>query len=201
MGGFGAKSFARYLTGYCALLVSAGFLVHNRTDLLIVVTSVYFIIACVTDTHKARIPNFLNLTLALCGIGMNTFIHGWSGAADSLTGLALGLLLLLIPYLMGGFGAGDVKALGALGAVTGPLAILNIFIYMAFFGGAMAVLHYLCQGNLTEKIRQFSLRLRLIALTGEASCMTPDNRETLRFPYVAAIAFGYYAYLSRGALL
>ncbi|MBW2186737.1 MAG: prepilin peptidase [Deltaproteobacteria bacterium] len=45
---------------------------------------------------------------------------GFSGFTTSVAGLVTGLLLLIIPYLMGGMGAGDVKALAALGALLGP---------------------------------------------------------------------------------
>ncbi len=201
MGGFGNRDYFRYITGYTAAFISSYFLILNRTDLLIVATSIYFILACVTDTHKSKIPNLLNLSLALAGISFHTATQGWSGCAHSLTGLTLGIALLLIPYFMGGFGAGDVKALGAIGAVVGPWAILNVFIYMAFFGGAMAILHYISNRNFTEKVRQFWTSVKATALTKDTSFLPNDKKESLRFPYAAAIAFGYYYYLTSGSLI
>ena len=41
---------------------------------------------------------------------------GWSGLAAGLTSAGLGFLCLLIPYVLGGMGAGDVKLAAALGA-------------------------------------------------------------------------------------
>lgn len=201
MGGLGIKDCSRYITGYGATAVAVSFLIHNRTDLPIVATSIYFILTCVTDTHKSKIPNLLNLSLAIFGIGINSVQNGWPGSVHSLLGMMLGIGLLFVPYLMGGFGAGDVKALGAIGAVTGPGAVLNVFVYMAFFGGVMAIFHYILNRNLIEKSRQLWSSIKITTISREATDIVPNEKERLRFPYAAAIALGYYSYLTWGTFL
>jgi len=109
--------------------------------------------------------------------------------------------LLLLPYMLGGFGAGDVKALGALGALTGPVPLLHVFVYMALFGGGMAILHYLFSKNLKSKIQAGWICVKASALCGDIKSLKPDNTEPLRFPYAAAIAFGYYTYIVWGELV
>lgn len=200
MGGVVIKHLPRYAAGYAATGLSAYYLVMWRSDLAIVATSIYFILACLTDTHKAKIPNVLNLSLAVAGVGINVAAQGWGGLVQSLLGMALGIGLLLIPYIMGGFGAGDVKALGALGAIVGPAALLHVFIYMAFCGGAMAVLHYLANRNLAAKAQELWLSLKTAAISRSASELVPGKKEPLRFPYATAIAFGYYAHLAFGKI-
>jgi len=57
----------------------------------------------------------------------------------SLEGTALGFLFLLLPYLYGGIGAGDVKLLAVYGALLGPDLIISAFLYGAILGGAIAL--------------------------------------------------------------
>ena len=116
-------------------------------------------------------------------------------------GMATGLGLLIVPYLMGGLGAGDVKALAALGALVGPKPIVQIFVYMALIGGMLAILHYACSRNLKERIAHWWLSLKIAAMTSDPAHLKPQTREPLRFPYAAAIALGYYTWLLRGDVL
>lgn len=99
---------------------------------------------------------------------------------------------------MGGMGAGDVKALGALGALLGPIPLLHVFVYMGLIGGLMAVLHYLFERNLKEKAAEWIQSIKATTLTGDVSMIIPTKTESLRFPYAAAIAFGYYTFLAFG---
>lgn len=197
----GLKNVPRNLTGLGATVLSFYFLINQRADPIIVAASIFFILACTTDTLQARIPNVLTFGLALCGLAMNTTMHGGAGLMTSLLGLALGIGLLLLPYMMGGFGAGDVKALGALGALLGPKPLLHVFVYMAFCGGAMAILHYMFNTNLKEKSREWLVSVKASVLTGDPRQLKPQQTETMRFPYAAAIAFGYYSYLVWGGIL
>ena len=201
MGNNGLHKFPRHLTGAGAMALSLYFLIDQRADLSVVVASTYFFLACATDTLQARIPNLLNLALAIVGITIHLVMSGGSGLLYSLAGLALGIGLLLLPYLMGGFGAGDVKALGALGALIGPEPLLHVFVYMAFCGGAMALLHYIFNTSLKQKTREWLVSVKASALTRDPRLLKPGKTEPLRFPYAAAIAFGYYSYLTWGGIL
>lgn len=105
------------------------------------------------DLRTRRIPNYLTFGLALAGFG---FQLGWSGVpglGNAFLGLATGFGLLIIPYILGGMGAGDVKALAALGAWLGPYRTMQLFIYMAVAGGLMALGILLWRGRLWAGIR------------------------------------------------
>ena len=68
--------------------------------------------------------------------------------------MLLGFAFLILPYLWGGMGAGDVKALAALGAWLGPKLTVLLFCYMGIAGGVMALGYLAWQGSLREKIKQ-----------------------------------------------
>ena len=194
-----------HITGLLAVTVSIYFLIMQRDDLSIVAASIFFTLACTTDTFKLKIPNLLNACLLVAGITINTMALGMQGFLLSLAGLGLGIGLLLLPYLMGGIGAGDVKALGALGALIGPYDLLNVFIYMGLYGGVLALFHYCYKANIKEVFREAWQSACASALTRKAHYILPTNsgsrKGTLRFPYSAAIAFGYYSFVYWGGLL
>ena len=58
----------------------------------------------------------------------------------SLFGLVLGTALFIIPYLMGGMGAGDIKLMGAVGAITGPKGVLLTALFSSIIGGVYALI-------------------------------------------------------------
>jgi prepilin peptidase CpaA len=96
--------------------------------------------ATVTDLHSRRIPNALTLTGAVAGLIYSVATGGGPGATASLEGWALGLLLWLPIYALGGMGAGDVKLLACVGAWVGPGAILYVAIYASIAGGLLALI-------------------------------------------------------------
>src|SRR5664280_2755919 len=82
------------------------------------------------DLRTRRIPNYLTLGTAVAGLAFNFMGQGLSGLTNGLLGMLLGFFLLILPYLWGGMGAGDVKAMAALGAWLGPQFTLFLFCYM-----------------------------------------------------------------------
>lgn len=190
----------RYLTGTIAVFIAVYFLVDHFSETAVALASTYFVIACICDTLRSKIPNLLNASLAIAGLALFFFKDGYPGILVGMAGLALGLALLLIPWLMGGMGAGDVKALGALGALLGPHQLLYVFIYMGLIGGVMAVLHYAFQKNLCAKAREWVTSIKTTILTNDPKMIIPEKTEVSRFPYAAAIAFGYYSYLYLGGI-
>ena len=126
------------------------------------------------DLKTRRIPNFLTLGVALSGLAFQLVCYGWSGLSDGALGLLLGFSLLFLPYVLGGLGAGDVKALAAMGAWLGPVLVLSLFFYMTICG-ALIALGMLCwKGKLRSRISQFkaeAINWVLCRLHGLKTCI------------------------------
>lgn len=85
-------------------------------------------VACWTDWRERRIPNWLTGSAIGLGLVVHFLQNGMAGVMQSLIGILLGLALLLILFLRGGIGGGDVKLLMALGALTGPAFLFGAFL-------------------------------------------------------------------------
>jgi Flp pilus assembly protein protease CpaA len=108
-----------------------------------------------TDVRTHRIPNLLNLFCALAGLGYQMGAWGLHGLEDGLLGLLLGFVLMIGFYLLAGMGAGDVKALAALGAWLGPWNTFLLFILMGLSGFPLVIVFLWHRGLLFDKIRRF----------------------------------------------
>ena len=171
---------------------------HNGLDLILPLLLTLWIAA--GDLKTRRIPNYLTFGGALAGLGFQLGFHGWGGLGLGLLGLALGFALLLLPYLMGGMGAGDVKALAAMGAWLGPRQTFWLFIYMALAGGVLALGILLWKGLLWYKIRVGWAYLFNLALTRSSgpSSPAPPGSQTPGLPYGVALALGMIFLFWRG---
>jgi prepilin peptidase CpaA len=120
---------------------------------LIAAIAVVFIVACcVVDARTRRIPNTLSAGAVLAGLGLNTVYFGMSGLGLSLGGLLAAAAILLPSFAVGGIGAGDVKMMGAIGALLGPqLALAGLGLGM-IFGGLIMLVHLARRGRLQEKL-------------------------------------------------
>lgn len=144
------------------------------------------------DLKTHRIPNYLTMGAALAGLAYGLIFHGWTGLADGFLGMLLGFGLLLAPYLMGGMGAGDVKALAALGAWLGPRVTFYLFLYMGIAGGVIALAVLCWKGLLWSKLRQgWGLLINLILCRpcglGPEAIPSPKIEG---IPYGVAMALG-----------
>jgi prepilin peptidase CpaA len=150
-----------------------------------------------SDVKSRRIPNYLTMTTALSGLAFRGVFYGISGLIEGVLGLLLGFGLLFLPYYLKGMGAGDVKALAALGAWLGPKFTFFLFIYMGLAGGIMALAFLWWQGLLWQKLRRAKVYVVNCILSrqfGASPQATPgQSSEVQGIPYGVAIAMGMLA--------
>jgi prepilin peptidase CpaA len=145
------------------------------------------IAATVIDLRTRRIPNSLTAAMAALGIGLAA--SGASGVSigASAAGLALGLALMMPGHLLGATGGGDVKLMGAVGAVVGPGMVVSAFLFTAIAGGVLAVAVAMQRQRLAATIAGTG---RLIAAPAGAQQEIRSATTARRFAYGPAIAIG-----------
>lgn len=140
--------------------------------------------AVVIDCRSRRIPNVLSVALCLAGLAGGAVLHGMAGLGASLAGLAAGFAAFFPFWLLGGFGAGDVKLMAAVGAVLGWPLIVPAVAWTLVIGAGMGLAYALW--HLAREQR---------SLGAAAAVMVQSPRAALavarvRFPYALAIAAG-----------
>ncbi len=182
--------------------VSNSFTIHLPAILAGIVVS----ICMVTDLWRRRIPNVLTLPAAAIGLILGLAFGGWKGLLLSTGGLVVGFALMILPYYVGGMGAGDVKLMAAVGALMGLAPIIQIFLYTAIIGGVFAVISALSRGTLKRAFRNIfdwttSLVLQRVGGVRGGLKDTQLAQTAGMIPYGVAIALGFFAYLALGRII
>lgn len=99
------------------------------------------------DYAQRRVPNWLNAAIAAAGLVAQLSFHGLAGAGNGMLGLLVGFGVLIVPWLMHGMGAGDVKLMAAIGAWLGPWLTVLSFGAGAIIGGVAAIIMILSTGR------------------------------------------------------
>ncbi len=100
---------------------------------------IVLVICLLTDLKSRRIYNKVIFPALGVTFIIHTFTPMGTGIMFSLLGFLTGLGILLIPYMLGGMGAGDVKLLALIGAMKGTTFVVFTGIYMALIGGIIAL--------------------------------------------------------------
>ena len=168
--------------------------------LLLKIALICIVVAAgIYDLRFRKIPNWLNLSGMILGLGMNTLFFGLHGLAAAALGLICAAMVYLPLYLIRGMGAGDVKLMAAVGAIAGPQNWLGIFIATALFGGLVSLLLVVLRRRFQHTcLNLFFILSELSHLRvpshGDAR-LDIHNPEALRLPHGALIATGSIAFL------
>jgi len=147
---------------------------------------VCLLVLAALDVRARRVPNTVTVPVLLAGVVGAGVVHAWPGLLAGLGGAAVGLALLIVPFALRLVGAGDVKALAAMGAWLGPSATVFATAVGLVVGGLLAVLLVLPRRELR---RDVWMNLRFAALAQSV----PDVGERPRaqsVPHVTAFAVG-----------
>jgi Flp pilus assembly protein protease CpaA len=155
--------------------------------------------ALYTDIIHGLIPN--RITLGFAGIAL--MLHLGTGLLNSptgsvaagsvsaflckgftawITGLTAGGLVLLIPYVQRAAGGGDLKLFAALGAITDPWAVCQIFLFACVAWGVLGLM-------ILSRLKTFSG----LALPADGTCKLRSSRA-LPFSIPAAVGFMVFVY-------
>jgi prepilin peptidase CpaA len=147
-------------------------------------------VATFTDLRSHRIPNWLVVPFLGAGLVASTWLHGWHGLGQSLSGLGLGLVIYGVLFWMGGMGAGDVKLAAAIGAWIGPSQLFFALVVTAMVGGIM-VLAWAAFGGFLKELFTGASDLTFGCQKHEVrEEMALSNPKRRKMPYAPAIAIG-----------
>lgn len=168
--------------------------------------TIFLILAAVIDGFELKVPNWLTFPMILSGWAYSVAAAAWAGDSLlaglgwTLAGTAVGLLLLLPAYAIGGMGAGDVKLMAGVGAWVHVTHTFYAFCATAIVGAVLAVAMVLFRRAWRKHANQFwliAMEIMTIRDPNQLSEIAAERKSSmLLLPYGIPIAIGSIAYFA-----
>lgn len=164
---------------------------------LLVITLLLLSSALYLDLRYQRIPNKLCLFALVLALLLQSINSQWQGLAQALLGAGLAVVLLLPAYAFRWLGAGDVKLMIAVGALSGPQLLLWSVLYGIIFGTFTSfalALYKVGWSGIKKMMTRHFVKVRVYAADGTK---TQGGRAggaaipVLQVPYAPALALGW----------
>ncbi len=152
----------------------------------LVVLAAMLSVAVYSEIKHSRIPNWVTFSGMAVGLFLG-YVQGMPAFWLSLGGLFIGFGFLFIFYIFGGVGGGDVKLMGAAGALMGAKLIQPALFYTALVGVCLALMMVIWRKDLWLRLGGGLRRLVIRKQGGEIPMV---RAEPILVPYGLAIAIG-----------
>ncbi|QGJ71439.1 Hypothetical protein PBC10988_31440 [Planctomycetales bacterium 10988] len=174
----------------------------------ILVVAIFALIAAALDIWRLKINNLITLPLLFSGVvyhlGVGFYLGSpylLPGILGSIIGLLFGIGILLVPWLMGGVGGGDLRLMGAVGAWLGLELALWVFVVGALAAGVYAIIMIFLSLSFHETwVKLQIIWYRIVAffelLRAEDSVENSEGRRRSQF-----IPFGAMLFLGVGFVI
>ena len=148
---------------------------------------VALIISLVTDLKYRLIKDKVTIPAMILGFTLNGVFFGLAGLKNSAIGFAVGFLL----FIAFGMGGGDIKLMGAIGALKGWLFALTSVMYTGLAGGVIVIIYLIWTGRFTETL------VNIFNMIFKRTEFKKTEKERIYLPYGPMIFIGVIlAYLA-----
>lgn len=147
-----------------------------------------------TDLKHRKVLNKVLFPAAMLALVLQVALQGGQGALIWLKGTLAGIALLLIPFLLGGIGAGDLKLLGVVGSFMGPGFVLRAFLVAALIGGLLSLIFLWKRKELKHTIKRIggAIKLFLFSCFRVWNIGQMESEHVVTLPYAVTIALGTF---------
>jgi prepilin peptidase CpaA len=171
-----------------------------------IVLAAVLVAAAVFDLRRGTVYNWLTYPAILAGLALGA-VQGAAagdtagGLVDHIVGFGFGFGVLLAAYVLGGMGGGDVKLMGAVGALLGwkDWAALEAVFYSFLVGAAVGLILMVWRGRVRIVLRRLWTAIRILPLP-TATLDEAAGEPTLRVPFGFAVCVGTLWYLAERIL-
>lgn len=155
---------------------------------------IILLISGITDMLKGKIYNWITFPGIVMGFALSYYYNGWSGLISSLAAFIITAVIFIVLYVLGGFGAGDVKLMMAIASIVGLRFIFPLIFYSVIAGGIMAniviIKHKQFIKSWRNALRFFLFLIPKVRLKSEPL----DKKNSITIPYGYAISIGSLIY-------
>jgi prepilin peptidase CpaA len=113
-----------------------------------------------------------------------------AGLKTSALGLLAGFGFLIIFYIMGGIGAGDVKFMAAVGCIKGAAFVLAGGLYGAVIGGLAAIVILIIRKRLLKTLGEIFNALFVLITLRMPEAVNFDKKNAVYLPYTVFLSAG-----------
>ena len=153
-------------------------------------------VACaVTDLWKGRIYNAVTYPAIVLGFVLAIALHGKAGFFSALGGFAVGFFPGFLLFALGAMGGGDVKLLGAVGAIAGAVAATETLILAFVIGGFLALAKLAWHGQLFRTLGRTLRTMAAFVVPGLGRPTEEQAPKRLEIKFGVAIAIATLATL------
>jgi len=172
------------------------------------VLAVVLVTAAVCDLARGKVFNWLTYPAIVAGLALGALSGAfdgagggaWDGLTDRVLGFGFGFGVLLVAYLVGGMGGGDVKLMGAVGALVGwnglaSHAALHAVFYSFMTAAAVGLILVIWRGQTWTVLRKLFLAVRILPLP-KARMDEAVGGDTIHVPFGFAVCVGTLWFLA-----
>lgn len=170
------------------------------------VVAIGALVASVTDVWRFKVYNVLVFPLFFLALIYYGITGGVAGLVYSLSGFGFAMAVLIVPYLMGAVGAGDVKFVAAIGAWLGFELMQPILVIGAVATGIYSISVLVWAGGIRDAWFNFQLVCMRLTMLGRQlfaedevetvqSAVGRDDRRRRLVPFSAMVSIGIFATL------
>ena len=160
----------------------------------LIVLAAVLLVAVVTDLRSGKIYNWLTYSAMIVGLAGHTFMGGLSGdghdigLTGALAGLAVGFLPMLLAAMAGGINGGDVKLMGAVGALAGWQFVATTLQNSILAAVVLAVVVMVYRGVFRRTIKRVGLFVWQVLSLHRPN--DPASADSPKVPFGLAICLG-----------
>jgi prepilin peptidase CpaA len=166
-------------------------LLEEEQQILAILLAVFMLTAFISDASRSLIPNVLTVSAAVGGLLYHLALDGWNGVLDSIIGLFVGFIIILVLYMFGALGAGDVKLFAALGAMMGTVFVWQSIMYSLIYAGVIGVLLLIVRKKLLPSGKRMAdMLISIVVFKDFLPLKKMKQQELLQFPFMYAVLPG-----------
>jgi prepilin peptidase CpaA len=141
------------------------------------------LVCAVTDLFRKKVYNAITYPAIVLGFVLQIALYGLPGLWSALAGFAIGFFPAFMLLVLGGMGGGDVKLMGAIGAIAGGVAATEALLLGVLFGAFIGLGQLAWHGVLLKSLwRQTKMIVGLIVPSVRPKGpIPPELKHELRF--------------------
>lgn len=143
-----------------------------------------------SDIKAMKIPNKCTFVFLILGVITNTAFLGPPGIIRSFKGILLVFILVIVPYIIGGIGGGDVKMLAAIGSIGGHLFAVRTIVFTAIIGAIISFCILVYEKRLKTGLANVWKYICSTVLIQRVIVIEESKDKIVYFPYGIAISAG-----------